>query len=36
VKGRNGKKEEQKITSHIKITPATLTRPIPGSKKVSV
>jgi hypothetical protein len=36
VKVRNGKKEEQKITSNSKITQATLTRPIPGSKKVSV
>jgi hypothetical protein len=36
VKGRNRKKEEQKITSNSKITPAILARQIPGSKKVSV
>jgi len=33
---RKEKKEELTISSNIKIIKATLTRPVPGSKKVSV
>jgi hypothetical protein len=36
VNGRNSTTEEQKIASNSKITLAILTRPVPGSKKVSV